>query len=303
MPEAESLFPDRVGFRGEYYAPATPSRSGVVVIGGSAGSLGVSAGLAEALASAGHPALAVQYFGAEGLPAQLTGVPLEIFRDAARWLAGRPEVDPDRVVLLGASRGAEAALLAGAVFREVCGVIAAAPAHVAFQGLGGRRSRPRSAWSIAGVPLPFVPFRTPFKALFKLIRGDNSAIYDIHVASLRARSRVAEALIPVERIGGPVLLLSGGDDRLWPAGRMAEAVRMRLAARAFPHPFHHAHYPAAGHIVCSPVPVPEELAMNGRRMHHGGTAAGNRKAQSEGWNLVLEFLAGEALGAELPRRA
>lgn len=290
MSNSQSLDPETHGFRAEFFSPARPSGAAVVVVGGSGGSPAIVEGFAKALAEAGHAALAVSYFGLPGLPQELVEIPLESFRDAARWLAARPEVDAERVVMLGGSRGAEAALLAGAVFEELRGVIAAAPAHVVFQGLGSRRGRPRSAWTIGGVPLPFVPFRTPLKALFKLWRGDDSALRDIHASSLRARHKVADALIPVERIRGPVLLISGGDDRLWPAGEMAEAARMRLSAADFRFAVRHVHYPDAGHIVCSPWPVPDIVSVGQRTMRHGGTADGNRSAQAEAWQAVLDYL-------------
>lgn len=291
MANFQSLDPDTHGFHATFFSPAQPSGAGVLVVGGSGGNPAIVERFADALAAAGHAALALSYFGAPGLPDELVEIPLETFRNAARWLADRPEVDAQRVVMLGASRGAEAALLAGSVFEEIHGVIATAPAHVVFQGLAARRGRPRSAWTIGGVPLPFVPFRTPLKALFKLWRGDDSALRDIHAASLRARHKVADALIPVERIRGPVLLISGGDDRLWPAGEMAEAVRLRLAAADFRFPVRHVHYSDAGHIVCSPWPVPDTVSIGQRTMRHGGTTEGNRAAQADAWQHVLDYLA------------
>jgi uncharacterized protein len=87
------------------YSPArTPAAtSAVLVLGGSEGGLPVR--LPEALASRGHPTLAVAYFGLAGLPRTLANIPLEYFVTSLRWLARQPGVDPKRIVVVGASRG------------------------------------------------------------------------------------------------------------------------------------------------------------------------------------------------------
>src|ERR1022692_1064304 len=75
------------GFFGSYCAPAgrAARRPAVLIFGGSEGGLAV-ADLAGLLASHGYPALALAYFGAPGLPANLVRIPLEYFARAARWL-------------------------------------------------------------------------------------------------------------------------------------------------------------------------------------------------------------------------
>src|SRR5450755_2758026 len=76
------------GFFGSYCTPARRAsrRPAVLIFGGSEGGLAV-ADLAGLLASHGYPALALAYFGAPGLPANLIRIPLEYFARAARWLA------------------------------------------------------------------------------------------------------------------------------------------------------------------------------------------------------------------------
>jgi hypothetical protein len=75
------------GFFGSYCAPAPGAarRPAVLIFGGSEGGLAV-ADLARLLASHGYPALALAYFHAPGLPADLARIPLEYFARAARWL-------------------------------------------------------------------------------------------------------------------------------------------------------------------------------------------------------------------------
>jgi hypothetical protein len=44
----------------------------------------------------------------------------------------------------------------------------------------------------------------------------------ISEAGLNDSSRAEKAAIPVERATGPLLLVSGGDDRVWPPDACAE---------------------------------------------------------------------------------
>src|ERR1039458_215975 len=56
---------------------------------------------------------------------------------------------------------------------------------------------------------------------------------DLFAAGLRNREAIERAAIQVEHIDGPILLVSGGDDHVWPAAEMSEAIVARLKQRAF----------------------------------------------------------------------
>jgi hypothetical protein len=55
----------------------------------------------------------------------------------------------------------------------------------------------------------------------------------------------ARAVIPVERIRGPVLLTCGGQDLRWPSCGYVEALTARLRAHGFTHPVTALRYPDA----------------------------------------------------------
>jgi dienelactone hydrolase len=105
-----------------------------------------------------------------------------------------------------------------------------------------------------------------------------------------------QATIPVERINGPVLLLSGADDQLWPSPAPAEVAVLRLVAHGLPgrpHEARHVRYPGAGH--CFPLPnLPAGRTARdpvlGRTVTFGGTAAGNARAADMAWRETLAFL-------------
>lgn len=253
---------DDDGFAGTLVLPERQGpRPAVLVLGGSEG--GRPALIAEELADAGYVSLGLAYFGEPGLPAELSGIPLEYFENALRWLGERPEVDPDHVLVWGASRGGEAALLVAATHADlVDGVVAAVPANVVTCGLP---ACDRSAWTLDGEELPYVDdFRSRY--------------YEMH----------PEAEIPVERIAGPVLVTCGGRDLVWPSCAMSTAIIDRLDRSR--HGFHHelVDYPNAGHRVSIPPAMPlTEEAIAGT----GGTVSANDAAREDAWERTLAFLA------------
>jgi BAAT / Acyl-CoA thioester hydrolase C terminal len=70
--------------------------------------------------------------------------------------------------------------------------------------------------------------------------------------AMRDLDAMERATIPVERIKGPVLMVSGRDDQLWPSFELAEIARRRLEAHNHSWPFEHISYPDAGHGIAPP---------------------------------------------------
>jgi dienelactone hydrolase len=274
-------------------------RPGVLVVGGSDG--GLSEGLAALLASHGFAALALAYFRAEQLPADLVEIPLEYFERAIQWLGARPEVAAGGLGVVGRSRGGELALLLGATFPEVAAVVGYVPSGVVHAGIGtsASGSGPRSAWTWRGRPLPFVPpvdagAPSPPGPAPGGQAGAPLELTPMFLSALENRAAVDAAAIPVERIRGPVLLLSGEDDRLWPSPVLADMAAARLAAHGHPHAVTHLRYPAAGHAFGA-VGLPATAntivhPLRGRAMALGGTPAANAAAAADSWPRVLRLL-------------
>jgi hypothetical protein len=103
------------------------------------------------------------------------------------------------------------------------------------------------------------------------------------------------ASIPVERTHGPVLLISGEDDGVWPSEMMAEAVVARLKHSHFPYAVEHLKYAHAGHRAGRPevVPVWHGRVVNptsGREENLGGSVKGDAESSLDAIPKVLEFL-------------
>jgi dienelactone hydrolase len=238
------------GFVGEYFAPpGNGHQPAVTVWGGSEGGDGDTATEAALLASHGIPTLAVAYFDAPGLPCRLQHIPLEYFARATRWLREQPQVDPRRVWILSGSRGTEAELLVAAHWPDlVHGVVAEATggsANRAFHGTCAA-SYGAPAWSFDGRG---VPDGTPLGPGVK----------------------------------GPVMLVTGGADAVWPSQLQADQVMMALPHDGAAHV--HLNYPGAGHIVLADPSLPTADS-------EGGTVAANEAAHASDWPAMLRFIAG-----------
>ncbi|MGZ4319335.1 MAG: acyl-CoA thioester hydrolase/BAAT C-terminal domain-containing protein [Gaiellaceae bacterium] len=246
------------GFVGAYFAPpagAAPAPA-VLQIGGSEG--GYSAYPAALFASHGYPTLSLAYFKEPGLPQTLKDIPLEYFATALRWLAAQPGVDPKRVVLFGASRGGEGALLIGSTYPDlVHAVIADVPSDQVKPFVHDNTG---FAWTLAGKPIPYGP-------------------------------------IPVEKIGGPVLALGAGRDGLWDSFEAVKSIVARARAHGRTD-FVGVEYPLAGHVLLFvPNTPPFEVAKvevapgDFTFLYLGGTPAANAAAQVSSWARVLRFMA------------
>ena len=185
---------------------------GVLVIGGSEG--GFPGRKAAWLASHGYVAFALCYFHCAGTPDNLERIPLEYFGQALGWMMKRPEVDPDRLAVMGTSRGGELGLQLGSMYSPIKAVVAYVPANVRHPSCCQGASQP--SWTWHGTPLTYISLAEAMNP------HPNSA------DSFRAQ-------IAVETTNGPILMIGAEDDGIWPSAEMVRAVAQRLRANHFSH--------------------------------------------------------------------
>jgi dienelactone hydrolase len=265
----KKLRPAKGGIYGNLYLPKTTAarRPAVLVFSGSGGGLTTSTA-AALLAAHGYPSLALAYFKVPGLPRTLHNIPLEYFTRALKLLRAQPGVDPGHVLVAGVSRGGEAALLLGAHFPQlVNGVIAGVPSSVVNPGERPDASRP--AWTLGGRPLPAV-------SPSELGRPDQTSN--------------PRAVIPVERIRGPVFLACGEQDLRWPSCGYVDAITARLRAHQFAHPVTALRYPDAGHLIGGLTAWYGSLTDDALTSD-GGTVAAAQAAQADAHAKLLALLA------------
>lgn len=220
---------------------------GVLRIGGGEG--GISLGDAETIASEGYAVFAIAYFGMEGLPSELEEVPLEYFGKAIAWMKSSQNVDSSRLAIVGISRGSTIALLLPTFYDDFKAVVAIAPSHVIWQShyLDWDRYAVKSSHTWGGRPIPFVPYDFSNEAAMEECSAETAACVKMYEQSLKQLDRVRGAVIPVEQIHAPILLLSGTADSMWPSTTMGNLITARLDQNLFTYEHRHIAYENAGH--------------------------------------------------------
>ncbi|GAB1477461.1 acyl-CoA thioester hydrolase/BAAT C-terminal domain-containing protein [Paracoccaceae bacterium] len=289
------------GLVGTVFTPAGPGPHPlVIVLNGSGG--GINEARGALLASYGYQSFALGYFKAPGLSPYITETPLEYFQAGLRW--ARRTLDPANglVVVSGQSRGGELALLLGATFPDlVSAVIAYVPGAVVHgaQGAGdpARGGWHGATWTMGGVPLPHF-WQEPEAVSWHPWAGDPppNRHHSVFFEGLGNEALFLRSRIPVERIRGPVLLISGRDDRAWPSSLYSRMVAATLRRHNHPWPVRHLDFDDAGHAINFPfVPTTQidtQHPVSKVPFSSGGTASGNAAANLGSWKGVLEFLAG-----------
>jgi hypothetical protein len=273
------------GLHGAFYRPATQDLvPAIILLGGSEGGIDMISAMAPAFAREAYGVLALAYWREVGLPQTLEEIPLEYFDAAVTWLQAQSGVETDAIGVMGWSRGSEAALLLGARNPMIKAVGAIAPSGVVWQGLDfADPMNMGPAWTADGKPLPFM---TPDETLY-VPGAPMKPMFESAMAQANAHM---EAEIPVERINGPVLLISGGADAMWPAADFAQRIVARLERAGFAHGVENLVYPDAGHAVF--VSAPDSIfarSFGAPNPMMGGSAAANAAAWADNWPRTLAF--------------
>ncbi|HEY3948835.1 acyl-CoA thioester hydrolase/BAAT C-terminal domain-containing protein [Phenylobacterium sp.] len=291
------------GVVGVFYVPAQPGpHPGVLVIGGSDGGFGAPQ-VAMMLADHGFAALSLAYFGKKGLPATLEDVPMETFSRAVGWLHRNPAVDPRFVAIYSESRGTEPALYAAATTGGVDAVVARSPSFALWGGVSANHLPGKPAWTVAGKPLPAIP-NTLYPGFIAAYLGDRLTGRPVRqtplfLEDLAHFGDTARVEIPVERIAGPLLLLAGAGDQIWPSAMMAGRIeaRRRRFGRAGADQL--VVYPGVGHAIpYAYLPVRKRDAAGPFAV--GGAPPGETRAQADAWPRILRFLTDAAKARARP---
>jgi hypothetical protein len=172
-------------------------------------------------------------------------------------------------------------------------VVALAPSHVGWAGLDASGPVDAPAWTFRGQPIPNAP-TGPYPSSHRHASTGAIVLRSAFAAVIEDPASFRDAEIPVERICGPILLVSGEDDHFWPSTAMAELAMRRARERGFAHQLTHLRYPGAGHN-CAGVPgLPLaswiQHPLTGGRYSFGGTLATNARARIHSWPRVIAFL-------------
>ena len=225
-----------------------------------------------ALAAEGFPTLALATNNVPGRPARISHIPLDYIDSAITWLRERVGPPQGMVALRGWSRGGEAALTLASLSPNVGAVLAYTPRCY----VGREQDRQNSfndpsagpAWTWRGEPVVGVPLPPEMRP----------PMAEQHYEDWFG--------IPVERIKGPIMLISGDADTGLAgttSNRSCSYAMHRLDLLHSPIRRVHLNYPDAGHDIAGPPPY-------AGKADGGGTIAGNTAAVADSWPRALNFL-------------
>ncbi|MCF2443313.1 acetylxylan esterase [Dyadobacter sp. CY345] len=180
----------------------------------------------------GYAFLAIGYFGTKGTPEALYRISIDAVYKAIMEAAGNSQVDGKRIAVIGGSKGAELALLLASQYSDIKCVIGLVPAHCAFPALTFGAST--SSWTYHGQEVPYVPM--PWAAVPSAMRHDFRSAFEI---MLEDKEAVEKAVIKIEDINGPILLVSAKKDEWWPSTEMSNFMMIRLKEKKFIYPYQH----------------------------------------------------------------
>ncbi|UII19571.1 acyl-CoA thioester hydrolase/BAAT C-terminal domain-containing protein [Fulvivirga ligni] len=249
----------------------------------------------QELSKANYVGLSLPYYRQEGLPTLMEEIPLEYFETAIKWLKDQPEVNADKIVVMGASRNAELALLIASKYPNlVHGVISYSPSAVSWSNtvLPFNSDTIKPSWTFDNQPIPYIP-------MAKLKGGKSDTIETLTYWSqpLADSASVSRAVIHVEDINGPVLLFSGVEDEVWPSAMMADMIETRVKKIDSSFDIENVQYENAGHLISSNPNNPSsmrqgEMMIDGKsyNFRFGGNEGGDMKAQKDAYQRVFKFL-------------
>lgn len=291
-PDVQRIDVKEDGLVGALFIPKSDKPLPVIItLSGSNG--GLSENRAKLLASSGFSVLALGYFGVDGLPSNLQGIPLEYFEKAFSWLKKQSNVDGSHIGLYGVSRGAELSLILGSVFPDsVQSIVAIVPSSVVY---GGLSETPVHAWLHKGKPIaPFAPVPQIDFSDGKGQTAENPAnTRQNFLEGMKNATAFAAGAIHVENIRCPILLISGGDDQMWPSEIYANQIMARLKAKGSQIVAKHLCYPDAGHGINIPnLPIPNPTyyhPLSKLWFSMGGSREADAKASVDAWDRLVAF--------------
>lgn len=281
------------GFYGELFLPAKDKypRKVMICFTGSDGKFELSRMLAKVFQAHGLTALAFAYVMEEGLPRKFSQIPIDYLEAAAKRLH---DMGYEKVGLWGISKGAELALAAASLLPGlVNAVVAVAPINIVCQGFTKEKGIAivsGSSFCFHGEEVPYTTYhlkKFPLcHVLLKSILARELTMYDLYLPLVQNPNPAA--VIRVEQITGPVLLISSKMDTMWLSEFAAKQIMNRLQEHHFPYFYGHLSYDYGGHMFM-PVETRFTKLFRGDR---GKNKENGRNARMDSLMKTLEFVAG-----------
>ncbi len=179
----------------------------------------------------GYAVLSIGYFNTPDTPQMLDRISLNAIHDTIIQMSKHPKINAQKIALLGSSKGGELVLNLASRYKDVDAVVALVPSHVTFPAATFTST---SSWMHNDQEIAYLD--VPLAAIWQFLKGDTQEGFAIMFGE---EKNWRNAAIPVEKINGPLLLLSAVDDEAWPSHYMSSKVVHRLKEKQFKHYYQH----------------------------------------------------------------
>lgn len=291
-----------------YLPPDSGPHPGVLLLSGSEGGR-AQPQLAELMASRGLAVLSLAYFAEAGVPDSLESIPVEYGQDALGFLADHEDVAGDRVGVIGASKGGEFALLLASADPRVGAAVSVVGSGAAMFGIPSpTATEPEGggSWSRGGEDLPYLELSpNPPEGALGALRGHPTPLDWSYAGALEQASpaELEAATFPVEELDGPLLLVTGAQDQLWPPD-LTGLAEDRRAEHGDPDGTELVDHPEAGHALLGVPNLPTTysgaapLVPDFLWMELGGDPRANAEAVDDTFHRSVDLFH-DALGEAL----
>lgn len=274
----------RAGFYADLYYPEgyaadKKSHPAIIALGGAEGGIRVADQFGAWLASHGFVVLSLAWYRFGTLPKNMVHVPVNVIRRARDYLTKQRFVDADRIGMIGGSWGGILSLFAASHMPWIHAVVSWMGGPVVGPGLergaspAGFKPVNKSPFLYQGKPVSFATYASIMKFMktgdWKLIES---------------------GFIPVWNIQGPILFVTGGDDKLEYSAIQATWAMHQLKAHHKAHGDRILFYRNAGHLIWPGYAPTTRRADFSKYIPVGGTPRGYARADAEVGPAVLHFL-------------
>lgn len=268
-------------------------RGAIMSLTGSGG--GIELNYAPLLASMGYDVFSLAYFAHEDLPPAIVDIPLEYFAEGFEWM--RANFACNKIAVQGASRGGELSVLLAATFPQyVRGAIPIVPMYASSHGWDPAKGVDGPSWTLAGHQIAYPP-SLPSPSTEEMIALGQAepggfAMTPWYRSVMEQPEALSNCGIPIENAGGPLLLVSGVEDAMWPCTWGSDIIIDRLRAKGFAHAFRHLALRETGHIT----PLPNQITTFNAMLVHslvpirlacGGDAQGSARNSRQFWDAMV----------------
>lgn len=213
---------------GYHLRPKNIMKKGVVVtFGGSEGSSNMD--VAKKVAKKGYEVYSMYFFGKENQRDLISRVPLEFFEE----LYGEIEKNSMKnrpLTLIGASRGAELALILGSKYPDMIdNLVLYAPSAYSFSGVHDDSGKEISPWTYNGEEIPFLKQSVLFrdevgKSIARKSMIEPMVLEPVFTYLIEEGENIEEAMIDISSVKANILIFAGKDDQLWPSYMMGQKI-------------------------------------------------------------------------------